>query len=246
MSAEKNKENAHKDGQYSIRSVDNFHEPKASNRDRTRSPKAYQIKTNNMRKGKSQNIFTTAQQKGGQISSRRPNNAHDASFFVTKGEHSIKKLIQEQETLTKVDYRQHTQSPSEPEQINLNINRGNSSRITTISKARLKQQSDLYERSPRAAPMILAQNTSSAVNHWDESTEVNIRNFIQQRAQKRIKEINKDFEMAKPGLFNKPNIIEQTTALVEAQYLRQGASHSSLSHYDQYNQPNALPKTSRT
>ena len=61
----------------------------SATQDRIRSPKAYQIKSK-MRKDKSQNVQSNYQKALG--SSRRAPNAHEASYFFAKGEHSIKKL----------------------------------------------------------------------------------------------------------------------------------------------------------
>ena len=60
----------------------------------------------------------------------------------------------------------------------MKISRVNSNNIAVVNKAKLKQQSDIYEQSPKMAPMILAQNEITGVKTWNDNTDLNIRNFI--------------------------------------------------------------------
>ena len=67
------------------------------------------------------------------------------------------------------------------------------------------------------------------MNPWCQDTDKNLRNFIQQRAAKRIKEIDREVELAKQPLFvtNKA----KQTILAENAYLRSGKnSQSSLNN----------------
>ncbi len=111
-------------------------------------------------------------------------------------------------------------SPEQSDPMSVKISRVNPNNIAVVNKAKLKQQCDIYEQSPKMAPMILAQNELTTVQTWNDNTDLNIRNFIQQRAQKRMREIHNEVELAKPKIFSVPGEIEQNTIQVETAYLR--------------------------
>jgi len=63
---------------------------------------------------------------------------------------------------------------------------------------------NLYETSPRSHPMILARSeepTSKQKKCWNEHTEENLRQFMKQRAAKRMQEIGKETDQIKPYVF---------------------------------------------
>ena len=75
--------------------------------------------------------------------------------------------------------------------------------------------------------MILAQGEATNLTPWNDSTDLNLRNFIQKRAAKRIKEINKEVDMAMQPLFDRTSSHAVTTLQVEDAYLRSGKSSTS-------------------
>ena len=92
---------------------------------------------------------------------------------------------------------------------------------------------DIYEQSPREAsePMILAQGESPdtsplPINPWNKSTEHNLRNFIEKRTAKRIKQINKDFEQARQEPFVNMKNTNHSAALIAP--VQGGADHRQL------------------
>ena len=72
-------------------------------------------------------------------------------------------------------------------------------RLRSNQTGNLLNTSNIYEQSPRTgpvAPMILAQGEAGGPTAWTASTDQNLRNYIQQRAAKRMKEIDQEAEQA--------------------------------------------------
>ena len=67
-----------------------------------------------------------------------------------------------------------------------------------------------------------AATSASMITPWNEDTDKNLRNFIQQRAERRMREINKEVDQVREPLFLNNRQVESHLQAETTAYLRAG------------------------